>query len=81
MATAPGAAGAEECVQRGRSQSDPSILTEARIGYNNNSAATAVTLLVCLTRNELQMCTTAAGRSVQWALESAAFVALHHCNL
>ncbi|XP_017572067.1 phosphatase and actin regulator 3b isoform X1 [Pygocentrus nattereri] len=38
MATAPGAAGAEECVQRGRSQSDPSILTEARIGYNNNSA-------------------------------------------
>lgn len=35
MATA---AGLGECVQRGRSQSDPSILAEARIVYNTNSA-------------------------------------------
>ncbi|XP_007251442.3 phosphatase and actin regulator 3b isoform X1 [Astyanax mexicanus] len=38
MATATGTTGLEECVQRGRSQSDPSVLTEARIVYNNNSA-------------------------------------------
>uniref|UniRef100_A0A8B9RLR3 Phosphatase and actin regulator n=1 Tax=Astyanax mexicanus TaxID=7994 RepID=A0A8B9RLR3_ASTMX len=42
MATATGTTGLEECVQRGRSQSDPSVLTEARIVYNNNSQQRAL---------------------------------------